>query len=235
MKDILKMVRFDYLTARPVALAGFILAIVIFWIIACFFSPLAGGFTLMVAPIFVVNWAGPEDKNGFSKLYGILPVKRENITRARFLYILLVTLVSEFIACIIAFTAVHMELYQLLPQKSELMQIAKAGFDNSAIFPYAYAVGIFAIMCVMMVLAEMAGQIFGRENEIKVIIGVFMFLGLLAGLFFWLGSDDEVKAVTLPTELSAQIRLCIYVNLAVCLITAVIGEITARKVAKREL
>ena len=90
MREILKIMRFDFLTARPLAIIPAATIAVIFFGLSLFFAPLICSYITLVAMIFVIPLQAVAEKSGFHKLYGTLPVRRSNITRARFLYIFLV-------------------------------------------------------------------------------------------------------------------------------------------------
>ena len=92
MKDILKVTRFDYITAKPIAFGGIMLSVLIFGSLSLFFSPMICSYISIIAMICIVPLQKTADKSDFNKLYGILPVDRRSITRGRFLYIYLVYL-----------------------------------------------------------------------------------------------------------------------------------------------
>ncbi|MDE7364709.1 MAG: ABC-2 transporter permease, partial [Ruminococcus sp.] len=118
MKEILKIMRFDFLTAKPFALGIFIIGAVLFFTLSLLFSPIINAYISFVAMIFVMPLQSVADKSNFNKLYGILPVKRSNITRARFLYIFLVIFASEIIEFILAVISRSLKLYRLLPNQN---------------------------------------------------------------------------------------------------------------------
>lgn len=102
MKEILKIMRFDFLTAKPFALVTFIISAVVFFVLSLILSPIINAYISFMAMIFVIPLQSVADKSDFNKLYGILPVKRSNITRARFLYIFCVIFASEILEFVLA-------------------------------------------------------------------------------------------------------------------------------------
>ena len=161
MKDILNIMRFDFLTAKPLALGGMIFTVVLFGILSMLFSPLIASYITFASMIFVIPLQGIADKSGFHKLYGILPVKRRSITRARFLYIFLVHFLTELLEAVIICIAKGAELYRFLPnQEGETMIMVKESFADTRL-TLLMMFGIFTALCVLFSYMEMMGQIHG--------------------------------------------------------------------------
>ena len=238
MKDILKIMRFDFLTAKPVALISFLLVLIICCGLGLVFSPMICGYTMFGAMVFVIPLQSMADKNNFNKLYGILPVERKNITRARFLYIFLVHFASEIIEFISAVIAKALKLYRLLPnQDGEMLQMIRESFaDTNLIF--TIIIGMFAFFCICFSYMEMMGQIFGRENEMKIItISLGVVVVLIVG-FLTLSEHDIIPTFSLPSmpsSVSGKIILAVVINIVMFLLCMIFGEITAKKLSGREL
>ena len=238
MKDIQKIIRFDYLTAKPLGLPSFLVVAVMCFGLSLFFSPIICGYIIFGAMIFVIPLQGMADKNGFNKLYGILPVKRKNITRARFIYIFLINFISEITEIILALISINLKLYRILPnQDSEMLQMIKDSFEDNHL-TFTVIVGMFAFLCFCFLYMEMMGQIFGRENEMKILtISIGVFVGLIAG-FLWLSEHGIIPIFMLPSipsSVSGKIILAVVINIISFLTSIIFGEITANKVSKREL
>lgn len=238
MKDILKIMRFDFLTAKPIALGGMIFAVLLFGILSLLFSPIITSYITFAATVFIIPLQSVADKSGFNKLYGTLPVKRRNITRARFLYIFLVYFAAELLELALAVIARLLKLYRILPnQNGGMMQIAKDSFTDTkstllAIF------GIFAVICLLFSFMEMMGQIHGRENEFKIIMITIGVLALLVFAFAILSEHDLIPVVRLPIlpeRVSGELILGAALNVIMPGICLLFGEITASRLAKREL
>ena len=54
MKDVLKIMRFDYLTAKPIAFGGMLFAVLLFGSLGLFFSPMICSYISFIAVILVV-------------------------------------------------------------------------------------------------------------------------------------------------------------------------------------
>lgn len=238
MKDILKIIRFDFLTAKPIALVAFIIAVVLFTLLSLFFSPIIISYITLTAMVFVIPLQGIADKSGFNKLYGTLPVKRRNITRARFLYIFLVHFAAEVLGLILAATAMSLKLYRVLPnQVGEMMQMVKNGFENTKL-PLLMIIGGFTLFCLMFSYMEMMGQIHGRENEFKIIVITLGVLTVLLVGFLTLSNRGIIPTIqmpSLPGTVQGLLLLGAALNIVMCGICLIFGEITANKLAKREL
>ena len=238
MKDILKIMRFDYLTAKPYAALEMIFVIVLFGILAMLFSPIIAVYITFAAMVFVIPLQGVADKNGFNKLYGILPVKRSSITMARFLYIFLVHFVTELIEAVLIITAKSVRLFRILPnQNGEMMEMVKDSFADTPLTLYMLF-GIFAFFCLMFTYMEMMGQIHGRENEFKILMITVLVLTVLAFGYMTLSSHDILPMMRfpdVPEKPGKIIALGAVLNLVMLGLSLVFGWITTRKLAKREL
>lgn len=238
MKDILKVMRFDYLTAKKYALAAVIVVAVLFGALSLLYSPVVSSYFTFGAMLFVIPLQSAADKNDFNKLYGILPVDRKNITRARFLYIYIVHLCAQLFELMLAAAAINLKLYRILPnQGSEMLQMIQNSFEDTKLV-LIMIFGVFALFCLMFSYMEMMGQLFGRENEFKVIAISIGVLSLLALAFVFLSSHDlipVVKLPSLPETTSGLLLLGAVFDLVMLGICILFGEITASKLAKREL
>lgn len=238
MKEILKIMRFDYLTAKPFALGVFIIAVVLFSLLSLFFSPMICAYTTFGALMFVIPLQSIADKSDFNKLYGILPVKRKNITRARFMYIFFVHFLSELFEVVIIVISISLKLYRVLPnQNGEMMQMVKDSFSDTSLV-FVVGIGMFSLFCLMFGYMEMMGQIHGRENEMKIILITLGALSALAIGFFMLADHDIIptfKLPNLPTTLQGKVILSVIINIVMFGVCMLFGEITAHKLAKREL
>lgn len=239
MKDILKIMRFDFLTAKPIASGSFIFVVVFFALLSLFFSPIISSYiTFFGAMVFVIPLQGVADKCGFNKLYGTLPVKRGNITRARFLYIFLVHFGAELAELFIAVIAKSIRLYRILPnQNSAMMQLVKDGFEDTRLTLYII-IGMFTFSCLLFLYVEMMGQIHGRENEFKIVMITLGALAVLLVGFFKLsvhGMIPTIQLPSLPDTVQGLLLLGTALNIAMCGIGLIFGEITVNRLAKREL
>lgn len=238
MKDILKIMRFDYLTARPLAISPAVIVVVICFALSLFFAPLICSYITFGAMIFVMPLQVVADKSGFHKLYGTLPVQRRNITRARFLYIFLVHFAAEMLEFILAVTAMSLKLYRVLPnQNSEMMQMVRKSFEDTRL-TLLMIIGMFTFFCLIFSYMEMMGQIHGRENEFKIIMITLGVLTILLLGFLILSDHGIIPTIqmpSLPNTVQGLLLLGTALNIIMCGICLIFGGITANKLAKREL
>lgn len=238
MKDILRIVRFDHLTSAPIAIKPFIIIMVLCTLLGMIYAPLIFGYILFGAMVFVIPLQMIADKSGFNKLYGTLPVNRRNITRARFIYIFLIHLFAEAYAVIFASVSTALKLYKVLPnQESEMMQMIEESFADK-LMTYGVIVGMFLFLCLLFSYMEMMGQIFGRENEMKIILITMAIVSVILIGFLMLAERDIIPAIALPqfpATTSGRITLAVIANICMFGVCLLFGEITAGRLAKREL
>ncbi|MBQ5311552.1 MAG: hypothetical protein ILP19_05875 [Oscillospiraceae bacterium] len=238
MKDILKMMRFDFLTARPLAMPTLIAVTVLCVCIAPFTSPLVIAWSSFATMAFVIplqlSGAGREQ----NKIHGILPVARKTVTRARFLYIYTLYLATSIVQAVLMFIVKALALYRLLPdQRSSTTQLIAAAFENTGM-TYMGLVGFFVFCTLIFTYMEMMGQIFGHENDMRIILLTLGAVTVIAVAFFTLSSKGIIpmmKVPSLPTEEPARAALLLAVYALMLVITLIFGEITASVVSKREL
>lgn len=238
MREILKIMRFDFLTARPLAARPAVVFAAICIVLSLLFAPLICSYITFGAMIFVLPLQTVAEKSDFNKLYGTLPVRRSNITRARFLYIFLVHLAAEILELVFAAAAMSLKLYRALPnQNSEMMQMVRESFEDTNL-TLLMIIGAFTFFCLIFSYMEMMGQIHGRENEFKIIMITLSVLTLLLVGFLTLsdyGIIPRIHMPSLPHTVQGLGLLGAALNIAMFGICIIFGEITANRLAKREL
>ena len=238
MKDILHIMRFDFLTAKPIAMKPVLFMLAMFGGLSLFISPIIITYTTFAALVFVIPLQSAADKSGFHKLYGILPVERKSITRGRFLYLFSVHFLFQLIEFAVMGLSFALGLNRLLPnQDSAAMQMVQESFADKPL-AIKMGFGIFAFICILFSYMEMMGQIFGRENEMKIIMLTLAVITVIGFAFAFLSEHDIIPAVSLP-ELPQTVGGTVLLGIAVDLVTLglclLFGEITAKKLAGREL
>ncbi|MBR3630018.1 MAG: hypothetical protein IKN55_06045 [Oscillospiraceae bacterium] len=239
MKDVLNILRFDFLTVKTAGLVVWVTLFCVCALFSLFFGPLIA-ILLVIAPMgFLVPLAGVADKSGFNKLYGILPVNRKNISRGRILFIYLVQLLTELVSLAVMWLSGRLSLYQIFPnQNSTTMQMIANGFPPS-MDEYSYCVYAFAAVFLLVAYLEMMGQIFGRENDMKVIMITLVVITVLGWGFFQLANMDFFPAFNIDRILDMsdqeKFRVCIAINCIVPAVAVLFAEITAAVTSRREL
>lgn len=238
MKDVLKIIRFDFLTAKPLVSKAYLIIVALCFLLSLFFSPMVCCYITFGAMSFVIPLQTIAEKSSFHKLYGILPVKRKNITRARFLFIFLVLFFTELIEIGLALIAMWLRLYRMLPNKNtQMMQMVKTSFSDT-VTTFSAIVLMFVSLCLIFAYMEMMGQIFGRENEMKIIVITLSVIVVLAVGFVNLLEHNIIppfQLPKLPATTLGRVLLIAAMNMVMFGLCTIFGEITANKLARREL
>lgn len=238
MRDVLRIVRFDFLTAKPIGLPIVLVVWFLCTLFAMFFSPMIEAYGIFAAMGLVIPLQRVADKSGLHKLYGVLPVERKNITRGRFCYIFLVHIISELTTLGLALGTFHLKLYRFLPnQEGRMVQMIARSYSDDTTYIVA-VIGLALIFCLLFTYMEMMGQIFGRENEMKIILITLAVVSVILLGFFILsdhGIIPMLKLPVFPTDRPAQIRLVLILHIVLLGLSVLFGEITAHILAKREL
>lgn len=238
MKDILNIMRFDFLCAQPVAMGAYIAVAAMCFLLSLFLSPGICAYIIAGAMFFVIPLQNMASKSDFNKLYGILPVQRKTITRARFLYIFSIFFVSELAEMVLTLVAYSLKLNRLIPdQKNEIMQFVDKAFSNlfSAIILVILS---FAVICLVFAYLQMMGQIFGKESEMKVIlvtVGILTTVAIAIIILSDKGIIPTLQLPELPETIAGQVILSVVINAVMLGVCMLFGEITANQLAKREL
>lgn len=238
MKEILKVMRFDFLSAWPSLGEGLIWAFLLIGGLALALSPIIATYMTFIFLAFLTRLHQGESKGGYNKLYGILPVKRRNITRGRFMYVFFLFFGGQLIEVVLAAISVKCRLYRLIPnQSSTLVQFVKDSFTDTVLLA-EMLIGMTLFMGLIFSYVEMMGQIKGRENEFRIIMITLGVLTVVLMAFFTLsdrGIIPAVKLPSLPTTLGGMVLVGIGADLLLFLICVIFGEITGAKLEKREL
>lgn len=238
MKDVLKIIRFDFLTAKPIVLGGMVFTVLMFGSLSLFFSPIMCAWIMGSAIMFVLPLQEVADKNGFNKLYGTLPVKRRNVTRGRFLYVYLVHFLTEQLELVIIMIAKTIRLYRILPnQDGATMQLVKESFADTNLM-LAVVFGTFVLFSLVFSYMEMMGQVHGRENEFKILMITLGILTVIIVTFTILLNRELIPMISLPglpESVGGMLAFGAVLNAVMLLVCLFFGEVTAGRLAKREL
>ncbi len=125
MKEITRLMRLDLLTGAPITLKNYLGTLLIFGALALLLAPFFGLYTVFAPAILLGGIVKGTDGSKTAKLFGILPVHRKNITRARFLLIFAVYFVTELLLILTVWLSTRLMLIQYLPfQESQIMQLS---------------------------------------------------------------------------------------------------------------
>ncbi len=232
MRDIVKMVRFDFVTTKASLLDFWIVLLLACLSVVLMIAPsTAPMFSLAMITVFMPAQNLTTQDAG-SKIYGILPVQRSAITRAAFLECSLSALAGELGTLLIAWISTRLELYRLYLSPEETAARTESAFA----MPAAYIV-IFVLVMLLMPLLRMLCDIFGREHETKIILLVL--IALFLAIWFILSQMAEGRLPSpsqlLPATLSGKLLAAAVIHLVMFGLCALFCEITVKKLADREL
>lgn len=240
MKEILHVMRLDFISASSTAITVIILLTLIAIPAALLFNPFAGILMLELVPIIVIGPLQVFDGKYGNRLHGILPVHRKNITRGRFAMYAAFFLCIQMFAVLLTTVAVFADLNELLPLEIlSALQEQQFAFETKTL-PELIIMCVMVSICFWMMFSffEMSGQIFGRENEMKIfliscigVIGLFVAVMTLTNA----GILPYFEVPELPATIPGAIRFLVIADLAAILLTAAFSEITAHIVSKREI
>ncbi len=220
--------RFDFLLAKPL-IGGLPVLFLLCLIAGLLLSPAFCAFMMCSTLFLVMPPPIIAEKAQFSKyLYGVLPVRRKNITRAHFCYIFLVHFAAEIIEILCAVLAIHLKLYRFLPNHNSAAYLnIQAAFAETT-YCFYLLLGITFAAFLIFAYLELISNVFGRENCIKVIIVTCAVLGVIG--FILMRSLKGIR-INLPSVTF----LAVLINLMMVGITLLFGEISAKAAIKREM
>ena len=241
MRDILKMIRFDYLCVRQIALLLMLTLYAMLLIAASAFSPMSVVFSSIGVFLLMSALHNAEDRSAMNRLYGTLPVRLKSIVRARFCFLILLCLITEAVQIISALIACRLQLYRcFLNPQSENYQLIASTFNNSDGFAVFLPVMLFCGCGFILGLLEMTGLLFGRENQIKSVLILLGIAGTLLFAFFALDMHgaipEEIDLEVFMAHISEKrVRFALCGNIVTILFCLLFGEITAKALEKKEL
>lgn len=234
MKDIQKMIWFDFCVSKPLTLTLVTVGmIVIFLLSLC----LNAGFSFLAVLCAIIPFLPVQmiaGKGTFNPLYGILPIKRSSITRAGFIEYVSCTLCGEVIAVI----------FKIISEKAKIylkIQSLINGVEAQAKEPTGFAtiITLFCITALFICYLRMMSDIFGQENEIRVFaitsIVIVVAFGIIYNLFEREILAEGMLEPLIPTTAAGKIAGTVLIHLVVFAICATFCEITVKKLEKREL
>lgn len=240
MKEILHIARLDFLTVKPMTLPAWIAVFLLALVMGAFFSPAMFAFLIVSSPLLIIPAESVAVRCGYNKLYGILPVRRRNITRGRFLLLWLSMTLPELLALLLAKASLMLQLWRLFPVISnDFKGLIESTFDPANTQVFMMLTAIYTFISLLFCYMQMMGQIFGLENEIRIVMISLAVLTVVLLGFFILSDHGILPMLRIP-DLSAltpvqTLWFCIGCHLAAAVLHIVCAEITAAKMSRREL
>ena len=237
MRDILHMMHFDFVSVRRNSLPGACLGVAGLIAFAYLWLPPASLALLFLGSLFLQQDGSSEAE--LRRMYGILPVSRRNIVRARFHYIFLLNLAVEILTSAVYLVSLRSTVYRHMPVQAPELKTIIEEMHTDGMNPGLLLV--FVLFCMVMIVSsaymETMGQIFGRENKMRILLitmGVFTAAALG---FFALVNADILPAVTpaLPDTTAGFLKAAVIAHLVAWAVCMILGELTARRMELREL
>lgn len=207
MKEILNLIKLDFITVKRKSLLMCILTVAI-TVFAVFTMPhmavvliIFSG--LFVQPVFVIA-----DKSGYNKLYGILPIKRRSIVFGRFALGVLMMLFCTLICIIGGLLAYRFNVSERFGADMEqFIYVSRTWKENGLTIPLAGAF-IFLIGSVFAAVEYTVLFIFGAEKEFPAILGIgFVLVGIFLAVEKLLKVDLDAVGEFLGDMISDHIVL----------------------------
>lgn len=236
MKDMLKIMRFDFLTAADTGYFPAIFLAALSMTGSFLFGPSYAAALILTSICFIIPLTGVTEKSELHKLYGILPVNRKNITRGRFLYIFLLHFIPEMIALILIKPAFSLKAYRYLPnQGSTSLQMIGNAFSSGFRGPCMIIFLVFSLSCFIFLYLEFTGQLFGHENDLKSIMILLTAVTAVSMTVILLGGNDIIHVDFQKIKNLSTLTVGTGANVLMLIICVLLGEITAGKVSAKEL
>lgn len=166
MKDVLKMVRFDFILAGSLSVS-YVLAFMGLCLVNALFGVPLGVFCFAV-PMMIFGPAREACGAEQRRIYGILPVQKSAVTRAAFWENTVMLLAGEVFSMLFLLISDNAELYRIFPESfGEMLNYLKSENNLSLDGLYAAIIFISSYLGVLSAYLEMEAEIHGRESDIK--------------------------------------------------------------------
>lgn len=241
MKDILKMVRFDYISVNSLTVPYVIGFIGISFVLSLFGIPLGVFCVAALMAIFApVQELAHSDSE---KIYGILPVRRDAVTRAAFLEMIVPLYVGELLSFLFLFISRSSKLYRIFPKNignmiEALFDFFESGTGISFDGLYIVLILISAYLCVLAAYLEMASKIQGRENDIRnLLLAIFITVAVFAVITALVkaGMLPPFQKWPMPQTVAGKWLFAVILNSIAAGVSVLFCEITVKKTADFEI
>lgn len=227
MKDIVKMIRFDFVTSKSLSFYGSLGLIAVTLLLSLLGSP--AGAICLFAPLMIFAPMSAVATKDFRLIYGILPVNKNAITRAAFIEIISSLIIGEALA--LAFFGISRVtgLKDILPESVTNLLGAFAEGDFVKMMP-ALIVAIFVCLSIIGSYLQMILSVKGQEHItlhalLVILIPAIAIIAAIALKIDIMGLI--VKRAANPAVIAVLNILAVAVNLLFC-------ELSVKMLADRE-
>lgn len=241
MQDILKMIRFDYITVKSFTVPYVVGFIVISFVLALFGIPL--GVFSFVALMAIFGPVQELANSDTRKIYGILPVHRDAVIRAVFMEIIVPLFVGELLSLVLLLISNSSKLYRIFPKT--VGDIIEGLFDfsqNDLMIAFGelciILVLISATLCVLAAYLEMKSEIQGHENDIRNLLTVISITVSVIAVIVALVNMEiipPVKRWLIPQTVSGKWVFAVSLNIIAASVSVLFCENTVKKTADYEI
>lgn len=241
MKDVLKMIRFDYISVKSLTVPYVIGFVAVCLVLALFGIPLGVFCFAAAAAVFApVQELTSSDSR---KIYGILPVRRDAFTRAAFLEMIVPLFIGELLSLIFLLISNSSKLYRIFPKT--VGDIIEGLFDlskNDAAINFGELCIILILLsvylCILAAYMEMMSAIQSRENDVKnlltavsLTVAVIVVIAALSGKHI----IPPVQQWLIPKTVSGKWIFALILNVIAAGVSILFCEIAVKKSADCEL
>lgn len=241
MKDILKMIRFDYISVRQLTVPYVVGFIAVSLVLSLFGIPIGMFCFAAAAAVFapVQELAGSDSR----RIYGILPVRRDAVTRATFLEMTVLFFAGELLSLIFLLISSSSELYRILPKAvGGIIEGLFAFSKNGSYLAFGklciILILISVYLCILAAFLEMMSAIQSHENDIKNFLTAFSLTAAVITVIAALSVKQIIPPVQswlIPKTVSGKWAFAVILNLIAAIVSVLFCEITVKKTADSEI
>lgn len=241
MKDVLKMIRFDYISVKPLTVSYVIGFIAVCLVLSLFGIPLGVFCFAASAAVFApVQETASSDTR---KIYGILPVRRDAVTKAAFLEMTVPLFIGELLSLIFLLISNFSKLYRIFPKT--VVGIIEELFDfsqNDANIAFGELCIILILLsvylCILAAYMEMMSAIQSRENDIKNLLTAIALTAAVIVVLAALSAKQVIPPVRswlMPQTDSGKWIFAVILNVIAAGVSVLFCKIAVKKSADCEI
>lgn len=228
MKDIAKMIRFDFVTSKSLSFNGTLGLIAVTFLLSLLGSP--AGAICLFAPLMIFAPVSAVATRDFKLIYGILPVRKSAVTRAAFIEIISTLIIGEALA--LAFFGISRitVLKDILPESITNVLGANVEGEFVMMIP-ALIVIVFVCLSVIGAYLQMIMSVKGQEHiTLHALLAILIpAIALIAAVVL----DIDVMGLIVKRAGSPAVTAAL--NISAIAVNAVFCELSVRKLADKEM
>lgn len=243
MKDVLKMIRFDYISVRLLTVPYVIGFIALSLVLALFGIPLGVFCFAAAAAVFApVQELASSDTR---KIYGILPIRREAVTRAAFIEMIVPLFIGELLSLMFLVISNSSKLYRIFPQTvgsiiEELFDFSKSDATITFGELCIMLILVFVYLCILAAYLEMMSAIQSRKNDVKNLLTTVTLTAAIIVVIDVLSANQVIPPVQewlmlIPQTASGKWLFAVILNVIAAGVSVLFCEIAVKKSADCEI